>query len=216
MVVGLAVAQFATHPPTDQGCKPASNFDQRPAPNVDHAKRRQAHDSHREMSLELWSVFDARWAKSLVKLQRLFTMLAPRRRPGVPESGRRCAAKSGHQGSHARPATAAQRTTPGRLGTRCVPPARVRRRLAPGTPATAEACQRENLEGWNSGNLTGCDRRFPDSQIARLPRFATPGTLRDCQRSCGARGRRGWRVWKSGESGEPGDPPPAQYKVEKK
>jgi len=68
-----ACSRAVCDPPTDQGCKPASNFDQRPASNVDHAKRRQAHDSHREMSLELWSVFDARWAKSLVKLQRLFT-----------------------------------------------------------------------------------------------------------------------------------------------
>jgi hypothetical protein len=41
-------------------CIPASRIDQRPAPNVGHAKKRQAHDSHREMSLELWSVFDAR------------------------------------------------------------------------------------------------------------------------------------------------------------
>jgi hypothetical protein len=56
-----------------QGCKPASRIDHRPASNVDHAKKRQAHGSDREMSLAPWSVFDARWAKILVKLQRLFT-----------------------------------------------------------------------------------------------------------------------------------------------
>ena len=54
-------------------CKPASSIDQRPASNVDHAIKRQAHDSHPKMSLELWSVFDACQAKILVKLQRLLT-----------------------------------------------------------------------------------------------------------------------------------------------
>jgi len=55
-------------------CQPASRIDQRPASNVDHANRRQAHGSHREMSLEPWSVFDACEAKVLVKLQRPFTL----------------------------------------------------------------------------------------------------------------------------------------------
>jgi len=48
-------------------------MDQRPASNFDHAKKRQAHDSGREMSLAPWSVFDAGSAKILVKLRRLFT-----------------------------------------------------------------------------------------------------------------------------------------------
>jgi len=48
-------------------------MDQRPASNGDHAEKRQAHDSDREMPLEPWSVFDAGSAKMLVKLQRLFT-----------------------------------------------------------------------------------------------------------------------------------------------
>ena len=57
-------------------CKPAWRIDQRPASNVDHAKMRQAHDSYREMSLELWPVFDARRAENPVKPQRWFTYLA--------------------------------------------------------------------------------------------------------------------------------------------
>jgi hypothetical protein len=51
-------------------CKPASRVDQRPAPNVDHAKMTQAYVSHRESSLGPWSGFDACWTKHLVKLQR--------------------------------------------------------------------------------------------------------------------------------------------------
>jgi hypothetical protein len=38
---------------------PASRIDKRPASGVDHAKMRQAHDTHRELSLEPGSVFDA-------------------------------------------------------------------------------------------------------------------------------------------------------------
>jgi hypothetical protein len=43
----------------DPNCKPAPKIDKRPASNVDHAKARQALNSHREISLEPWSVFDA-------------------------------------------------------------------------------------------------------------------------------------------------------------
>jgi hypothetical protein len=54
-------------------CQPASKIDQRPASSVDHAKKRQAHVSHRETSLEPWSVGHAASARDLVNLARLFT-----------------------------------------------------------------------------------------------------------------------------------------------
>lgn len=59
-------------------------------------------------------------------------MLAPRRRPAVPESGRRCRAGRGHQGSHTRRPTAPPRTTPGPTRDRRVLPARMRRRQREG------------------------------------------------------------------------------------
>ncbi len=57
-------------------CKPALRIDQRPASNLDHAKMRQAHDSHREISIEPWSGFDADSARSLVSIRRPFTVSA--------------------------------------------------------------------------------------------------------------------------------------------
>jgi hypothetical protein len=36
----------------------------------------QPQDSHQELAIDTWSAFDAGSAKSLVKLQRLFTSLA--------------------------------------------------------------------------------------------------------------------------------------------
>ena len=56
--------------------------------------------------------------------------------PGVPESGRRCAARSGHQGSHARRPTASQRTTPGRLRTAACRPSKCGDAGRESTPTT--------------------------------------------------------------------------------
>jgi transposase-like protein len=39
---------------------------------IESCEKRQAHDTHREISLEPWSVFDACQAKLLIKLQSVF------------------------------------------------------------------------------------------------------------------------------------------------
>jgi hypothetical protein len=55
-------------------CKPAFRIDQRPASNVHDANMRQPHDSHRPISTERWSTFDAYRARNLFKLERRLTL----------------------------------------------------------------------------------------------------------------------------------------------
>jgi hypothetical protein len=94
-------------------------------------------------------------------------MLAPRRRPGVPESGRRCCAGSGHQGCHAPPPRVAPAPTPGRLGTDACSP-RECDDARPGDPDDDSPRERRSAGSQDS--------RFPDSR-AHTTRCAGPPEL---------------------------------------